>query len=413
MIAGALPSSPIGELQQGIYLERSIPPPAAWRVLFLDVAAGTAARDAAAAVADVMAMLTELQQGRMADLVASRDGEATVEIPRETFAVLLGYGASFFDAERHDPPLTVAERPPGVVALRRAGPAFPSLPWAPDPHGHPGESDLLLQFTGISEHAVDRAAVEVWKAIEDRGLPLIAAGTHAGFQRDDQRSWIGFHDGVTNLEPSQRLAAVSAGEDPPWNRGGTYLAFLRIDVALREWRALGRGEQEALVGRDKLSGCPIVSIAKEDGELRTTSFPERAPTEESGWHEREAFLNPPETTDRLVEASHVHRVNQNRGAPSTNAAHRIFRQGYEYLDDIGPDGPRLGLNFVSFQRDLEHLRQILGIEDWLGDVNFGGPADPLAGDPEPLRLMRLRSGGFYAAPPRGTPFPGSGLFHTG
>lgn len=52
----------------------------------------------------------------------------------------------------------------------------------------------------------------------------------------------------------------------------------------------------------------------------------------------------------------MHRANQNRAEPTSSATRRIFRQGYEFLVDIRPAGPRLGLNFVSFQRDLEHVR---------------------------------------------------------
>lgn len=406
---GVLPATPLGSLQEGIYIERRVPPPAAWRALFLDVRPQTAARDAHDAVEAVMRTLSDLQRGIVRDL-ADRPDEQAGAIPLATFAALLGYGASFFDDGAHAPRLTAAERPRHVVGLRRDGPAFPTLPWADPPAGHGGESDLLLQFTGLTEHAVDRAAVEVSKVIEDLALPLVTAGTHSGFQRDDGRSWIGFHDGVTNIEPSQRMAAVECIGDPGWNRGGTYLAFLRIEVALRRWRTLSRPEQEALVGRDKLSGCPIDTIAVDDDGLRTSAIGDCPLTATSGWRERGAFLDPPETTDRLVEASHVHRVNQNRTAPTTNAGHRIFRQGYEYLDDIGPDGARLGLNFVSFQNDLEHLRQILGLEGWLGDVNFGGPAAPRSGEPTPVRLMTLRSGGFYAVPPRERPFAGASLF---
>lgn len=410
-------------IQEGIYLERSSPPPAAWRVLFLDVAPGTAASDAAAAIGDVMAMLAALQQGTMIDLSDVRPGEAPATIPVGTFDVLLGYGASFFDPARHDPPLTAATRPSGLVGLRPSpGPAFPHMEWETSGRqGHSGEADLVLQFTGVNEQAVDRAAVEVAKLIGDRRLPLTTAGTYDGFLRDDGRSWIGFHDGVSNIEPSQRLAAVECHGDPDWNSGGTYLAFLRLQVALGPWRRLDRATQETIVGRDKLSGSPLMAVERDgDGALHPRPLAAAAPPPDTGpvpgpgsdadWQQRDAHFNPPETGDRLVEASHIHRVNQNRAAGGTRAGHRIFRQGYEYLEDITPDGPRLGLNFVSFQNDLEQLQQILSLDGWLGDVNFGGPTDPETGDPQPLTLMSVRAGGFYAVPPREDPFPGAGLF---
>lgn len=369
-------------LQEGIYLERGVPPPPAWRMVFLDLAEGTRRDAVHDALARVVDMLRELQQGRMRDLA----GAATVR--SGTFTFLLGYGASFFAA-----PVARAARPRHLVALRRDGPAFPSLPWSrPGAAGHGGESDLVVQLTGVSRHAVDRAAVEIATLIGDLALPLRATGTYDGFQRDDGRSWIGFHDGVSNIEPSQRRAAVTCPGDPGWNRGGTYLAFLRLQVDLGAWRALSVAEQEAIVGRAKSTGCPLGS-----GQ-------ERPPGDDAPWEDRDAYYNPPETGDPAIELSHIHRVNQNRAAGTTHAGHRIFRQGYEYLEDITAEGPRLGLNFVSFQSDLEQLQQVLGLAGWLGDVNFGGPGGPGA-----LSLMSLRAGGFYAVPPRAEPFAGAAL----
>jgi deferrochelatase/peroxidase EfeB len=404
-----------GRLQPGIYIERGVPPPAALRLLFLDVEPGASAADAAAAIGGTMAMLADLQGGRMRELATENAGDSLATVPAGSFDVLIGYGASLFARGSGKTVLTSAERPAHLVALRRDGPAFPSLPWDPTAirDGAPsGEADILLQFTGRSEHAVARAAVEVLKLIAEQDLPLSATGSYGGFQRDDGRSWIGFHDGVTNIEPSQRLAAVQCPGDPGWNRGGTFLAFLRIEIDLGIWRRLSRVEQELVVGRDKLSGCPLGSIDRIGDGLLPRPIAAKPPTTDSGWRERDAYFNPPETTDPLLEVSHVHRANQARAAGETPSGERIFRQGYEYLDDIGPDGPRLGLNFISFQRDLECLRQILGLSGWLGDVNFGGRTEPGPGEPEAPPLLALRAGGFYAVPPRGKAFPGADLLTT-
>jgi deferrochelatase/peroxidase EfeB len=256
---------------------------------------------------------------------------------------------------------------------------------------------------------VNRAAVEVWKAIVDDDLPLKIRGAYDGFARDDGRSWIGFHDGVSNIRPSQRLAAVECVGDPDWNQGGTYLAFLRCAVDLAAWRRLTREEQEILVGRDKLSGCALEGVSDQDGQLAPRPFPGCPAAADADPQERDKFRDPPESGEPIVEASHIHRANQNRTEPTTHAGHRIFRQGYEYLDGFA-DGPRLGLNFVSFQRDLEHLWQILGLPSWLGGVNFGGRDDRGANEPPPIELISLEAGGLYAAPPQAEPFPGAQLF---
>ena len=396
-------------------MERGVPPPPAWRALFLSFADGVTSEGAKASLSPIMAMLADLRKGVMRDLTSTQAGESSGLIPKATFAVLVGFGAPFFDHERHNPALTTAERPKHLVRLRPSGAAFPAIEWADDDPGERatvcrGEADLLLQFTGVSDHAVGRAAVEVANIIHDLDLPLETVGTYDGFQRDDGRSWIGFHDGVSNLEPSERRDGIECRGDPDWNRGGTYLAFLRLEIALGPWRALSKAEQEVIVGRDKLTGWPLESVGQEDGQLRPEPLARRPVEEISEWQLRDAYYNPPETASPLIEASHTHRVNQNKAAATTPSAHRIFRQGYEYLEEIGPDGPRLGLNFISFQNELYHLQQILGLRGWLGDVNFGGPTTPGSGEPEPIRLTSLRAGGFYVVPPREDPFPGARLF---
>ena len=180
--------------------------------------------------------------------------------------------------------------------------------------------------------------------------------------------------------------------------GGTYMAFLRLRVDLRAWRALDRGEQELVVGRDKLTGNPLVAVRRgARGRARPVA----------GDGDR---FDPAETGDPLLESSHVHRANQNRGSSDAPAALRIFRQGYDFIDSLGPDGPALGLNFVSFQSDLQTLQHIMHLPGWLADVNFGGRAEPEPGDPPSPRLISLLAGGLYAVPPRARPFPGAGLF---
>ena len=398
------------DLQAGIYLSPARRPPKSFLFLVIDLASETDQVEAHRALTRMWEVLADLQHGVVRDLVSTREGEESAGVDRGTFQALLGYGASFFGPERT---LTQARRPELVAPLGHPGGPFPSLAWAPGVAARCGEGDLCLQLTGRDDHAVNRAAVELWKLIVDEGLPLLIRETYDGFARDDGRSWIGFHDGVSNIRPSQRLAAVECAGDPSWNRGGTYLAFLRCEVDLEAWRRLPREAQEILVGRDKLTGCALERAESADGELVPRPFAGCPAMPGATPEERDIFRDPPETGDPVIEASHIHRANQNRAEPTTPAGHRIFRQGYEYLEGLGADGPRLGLNFISFQRDLEHLRQILGLPGWLGGVNFGGRAQRGAGEPEPINLLSLRAGGFYAVPRRGSPFPGARLLAAG
>ena len=393
-----------GTLQDGIYLSPATRPPNAFLFLTLDFQSPVEA--AADSLERICGVLTDLRVGVVRDLQATREGEAGQLVEAETFDFLFGYGASFFDATRG---LTEAERPVHLTRLARHREPFANLPWGSEA-SQGGEGDVCLQLTGRDAHATSRAAVEVWKAIADDDLPVVISGSFKGFARDDGRSWIGFHDGVSNVCPSQRLAAVECQGDPDWNRGGTYLAFLRCAVDLASWRTLSRNEQELLIGRDKLTGCALAGTTERQGELVPRPYAGCPAAPDAPAEDRDKFRDPPETGDPVVEASHIHRANQNRTEPTTHAGHRIYRQGYEYLTDFGRDGPHLGLNFVSFQRDLEHLCQILGLPGWLGGVNFGGRPDRGPGEPEPIELLSLEAAGLYAVPPRGQPFPGAKLF---
>lgn len=190
---------------------------------------------------------------------------------------------------------------------------------------------------------------------------------------------------------------------------GTYLAFLRIGIDLAGWRSLPRATQELLVGRDKLSGAALVGTSRaRDGTVLPIAGP--APDLGARPEDRTDWIDPPQTTDPLLEASHVHRANQNRASASAPGGLRMFRQGYDFLEDLGPSGPVAGLNFVSFQSDLQTFHHVLHVPGWLGDVAFGGPANPGAGEPAEPRFLEIRAGGLYAVPPRTDPFPGADLF---
>ena len=73
-------------------------------------------------------------------------------------------------------------------------------------------------------------------------------------------------------------------------------------------------------------------------------------------------------------------------------------------------GSAWGCTSSGFQRNINFVRDILGLAEWLGDVNFGGVEDPGRGDPPAIQLMSLIAGGFYAVRPKGEPSPEVGLF---
>jgi deferrochelatase/peroxidase EfeB len=341
----------------------------------------------------------------MRGLLGQRAEDAALsKLQFDSLDYLIAYGRRFFDAAVHAPTLTTLERPEFLAYLHTDRPAFPALPWAEAPSN--GQADIALQFTAENDAAVNCAAVEVWKLINDESLPVQVRSIFDGFGRRDGRGWLAFHDGVSNLDSSHRLAAIEARADPPWMDGGTYMACLRFAINLKAWCALSRSQQELLVGRDKLTGAALIAV---DHDAHGCPIPVAAsplgthlsPNEKADWRD------PPQTTDPQLETAHIHRANQSRASPDAPAALRIFRQGYDFVDAIGPDGPRLGLQFVSFQRDLRTIQQLLHLRGWLGDSNFGGAS---ALNPRSDALISLISGGLYAVPARCEPFPGAALF---
>jgi deferrochelatase/peroxidase EfeB len=388
-------------LQPGIYHAHGERPAPCFGLLTLDVSPQAGPADASAALAAVHAMLSGLPEGRVRDLdgqPAERAAHSAEQF--EQLHALVGYGRRLFDPALHRPALTAAPRPDHLAYLPRDGP-FPALRWAP--HAEPaGEGDVAIQLTAPRRAAVDCAAVEVWKLIEDERLPLQPKGWYVGFGRHDGRGWLDFHDGVSNLDTGQRAKALEAPADPPWMGGGTYMAFLRLRIDLALWRGLERAEQELVIGRDKLTGGGLVGVRHEGGRVVPVAAP--VPGDDASDRARTDFAEPPQTAEPLLEASHIHRANQNRASAYAAGGMRMFRQGYDFLDGLGPDGPRLGLNFVSFQRDLSLLTHVLHLPGWLGDVNFGGPA------PSSLELITVVAGGLYAVPPSADPFPGAELF---
>jgi Dyp-type peroxidase family len=396
-------------LQEGIFFRPGERPPPCYRLALVNVRAGTPRDTAAGAVERLWGMLRELERSGAVRDLQGRPEEPPAPVPSGTFTSLIGFGASLFDPDR-ETPLTDRERPPRLYSLRSLREPFATIPWLTDAADNRGEADIALQFVGLSEVAVARPVVEAWKLIVDEDLPLEVIASFGGLQRDDRRSWVDFHDGVSNLRSSQRLVAIEAGDEPAWMARGTYMALLRLAVDLPAWRRLTREQQEAVVGRDKLSGNPLERVEVSDGALRPVLMPGCSASEDATPEERSRFKDPPDVHDEIVGSAHIHRSNQNRGAPDTPANQRIYRQGYEFFDSIGPEGPVLGLNFVSFQRELDRLLKILETSGWLGDVNFGGRDSASAPEPDPIVLMRLLAGGFYAVPPRAEPFPGAELF---
>lgn len=405
-------------LQEGIYHSSGDSPGRAFIILFLRAAPGLTAAEAGETLEQLWRLWRGLAAGNVPDLPGH-------PVQSDRLTVLVGYGRNAFDlpgARKAAPDALVRHGAFRSPLPTGGGPVVigSGLSYAPDIRLNVSTEEVAVQLIADTQITVNRAVVETWKALHDLADPergqaaLSLTGFFQGFQRDDGRSWIDFHDGVSNLRSDQRLDAIaikpSAVPEEEWLEGGTYLAFLRLTVDLAVWRALGRAEQELLVGRDKLTGCALTSVDSTGAPVALAGCPVTGAREVI--HEgNQEFREPPAVADPVIRLSHVQRANHHQGPVSDPSSIRIFRQGFEFLEpqDAAP-GFRAGLNFVSFQDSPERVTRLLRQPGWLGGVNFGG--DPAAQPPGLDRLLATRAGAIFLVPPApdGDQFPGAALF---
>jgi deferrochelatase/peroxidase EfeB len=274
---------------------------------------------------------------------------------------------------------------------------------------------IAIQLIAETQLAVQRALVEMWKTLTDypakNGEPatLYLVSHFQGFQREDHRSWIDFHDGISNLRSGTERENAITIKDSLF-QGGTYLCFMRLLVDLPHWRKLSRTEQEIVVGRDKLTGCSLIGIDANGTALREVGCPFVGSSNviDSG---NDAFHEPPLVGHPRLRQSHVQRANlQHNQSMSDPQSLRIFRQGYEFLESsLGTPPFRVGLNFVSFQDTPRRVIRLLTRDGWLGNTNFGGT--PI-GENAAVDLLRVNAAGIYLIPPiaSGENFPGEVIF---
>jgi dye decolorizing peroxidase len=143
------------------------------------------------------------------------------------------------------------------------------------------------------------------------------------------RNLMGQLDGTGN--PKQGTASfdqtvyVADGGGPTWMRGGSYLVYRRIRMLLNDWDGLDRGAQEAVIGRDKLTGAPL------SGGTEFT-----APDYEKSTADGSLVIPP---------GAHIRQA----GAESNSGA-TILRRPFSYYSGLRADGsPDAGLMFLAFQ----------------------------------------------------------------
>jgi len=410
----------LGNIQEGIHWYAGAKPSSHYKLLILRPADDVGTRQLRQIIRGMWRIIDSLRGGIVPSLGPN------YPVDPKNLEVLIGYGHKFFERDDLERPT-----PEGMIQGNR----FPQPQDNRDRSVLPGsgivydddvaenvaDAELVLQVTANSELGVNRVHFEVSKYLNDIGLSangdsLISIDeSFSGFGREDRRSWIDFHDGISNLrkgEERRQVVAIkpdnSGGQE--WTLNGTYMVFMHLPVNIQAWNAIPEQRQEALVGRTKRSGCPILRLDNRGAPVADPRCPISG-TREITDAGNEKFREPSSVVSDEIKLSHVQRANHHRSPVFKPDSRRIYRQGFEFLEKSDESGKiRVGLNFVSFQDDPDRVLFILTHSDWLGNLSFGGHQNDQQGGLE--RLITTRAAGTYYIPPVqiNSSFPGEDMF---
>jgi Dyp-type peroxidase family len=281
---------------------------------------------------------------------------------------------------------------------------------------------VLFQLIADNEFYTNRAAVEVWKELYRQGKKgnpsqLQITGLYQGFQRADKRNWLGFHDGVSNLKTQERPYVIlinsrDLSTQDKWTTHGTYLAFIRFVLDLKKWEDTPIEQQEKIIGRHKLTGCPLVRLDERGRGIKDSRCPVPGTSEivDPG---NEYFRDHPPygftRETKLLQFSHIGSTRPIERIPLWDKRSlRIYRQGFEFLLASNTEsGFVVGLNFISFQNTPERLFRALRYQNLISQKgNMNSPIATLE------QFTSVLSAGIFLVPPvvQDEPFPGAEIF---
>ncbi|KFF48634.1 peroxidase [Gammaproteobacteria bacterium MFB021] len=170
-----------------------------------------------------------------------------------------------------------------------------------------------------------------WK--QEGNVPLLPPSP--GDIDGSARNFLGFRDGTANPSAQDQklmdeLIWVDAQRDEPdWAVGGSYMAARIIRNYVERWDRTPLGEQEAIFGREKMSGAPLSGGVEQD-------VPD--------------YASDPEGKITPLDA-HIRLANPRTPATEKN---RILRRPFNYSNGVEPNGQLdMGLLFICFQADLK------------------------------------------------------------
>lgn len=199
-----------------------------------------------------------------------------------------------------------------------------------------------------------------------RGIGAGRTAASAGAEPSTPRNLLGFKDGTSNLDVSDPAVMdrhVWVGPDdgePEWAVGGSYQAVRIIRNFVEFWDRTQLSEQEALIGRAKISGAPLGM---------------------SGEFDDPDFAADPDG-HRIKLDAHIRLANPRTPETEKNL---ILRRGFNYSRGFdGAGSLDQGLAFVSYQRSLRD--------------GFLAVQERLKGEPLEEYILPVGGGFFYVLP---------------
>lgn len=432
----------MGSLQDGIYYKKGSRPGESLAIIFLRTDKTSSALEIGKIVGKIWDTCNDLKKGILKDIKDTK-----LDYPKlyNDLTMLIGYGPGIFDLngslkkkpKMFSNDLQFAERKKWGQSVFHGS----DLVYHDDiPENDTAMDDIVIQFISNSQFVTNQGIVEIWRELsqsekeQEYGKKLRITKFYDGFRRADNRNWMGFHDGVSNIKEEERkgVIAISRSQvqsEDQWLIDGTFMCFMRFFLDLQDWWRTKRNEQEIMVGRDKVTGCPIIGVDKITGNNIPMKGCPVAGTREVTDNGNELFRNhpaygfqrlPPGVSDILLKFSHVGAMRKiKKQTMWKKEQYRIFRQGFEFLEQSESyPGLRAGLNFISFQNDPVHLFNTM--TDWSKEKqnNTSNTWNNQNVEHEPRlglnKYFRVGTAGLFLVPPLNSHerFPGSSIFFT-
>lgn len=287
--------------------------------------------------------------------------------PADNLSIVVGVGASLFDGR-----FGLADRKPRELV---------TMPFLANDRLDPklSHGDISIIFESGHNDTMQFALRQLMRRTRSdlvlrwmidgyaRGIGAGRAATsHSGTEATTPRNLLGFKDGTSNLDVADpavmdRHVWVGADDDEPaWAVGGTYQAVRIIRNFVEFWDRTQLVEQEALIGRSKVSGAPLGMT----GEFDDPDFPEDPDGK------------------RIKLDAHIRLANPRTPETEQNL---ILRRGFNYSRGFDGAG-RLdqGLAFVAYQRSLQK--------------GFLAVQERLKGEPLEEYIMPVGGGFFFVLP---------------